>query len=95
MHKASHGVAAEIHKCSRLSQQQLLAPYFADAYSRPALPSVEANRMTPGEVIQAQEADIMAIMSISLARISQTNYEFHRLRVNGNSDSCLSIGYYG
>ena len=90
-HQASHGVAAEIHKCPGLGQQQLLAPYFASAYSSPALPVVKADRMQPGEVIQAQEANIMAITGINLAGIAQTNYEFHSLRVCGNSVS----GYYG
>jgi len=33
----------------------------------------------------------MAVVGISLAGISQTNYEFHWLRVYGNSVS----GYYG
>jgi hypothetical protein len=33
--------------------------------------------MKPGEVIQAQEANIVAIVGISLAGIAQTNYEFH------------------
>jgi len=33
--------------------------------------------MQPGEVIQAQEANIMAITGINLAGIAQTNYEFH------------------
>jgi hypothetical protein len=47
--------------------------------------------MKPGKVIQAPEANIMAIMGISLTGISQTNYEFHSLRVYGNSVS----GYYG
>ena len=31
------------------------------------------------------EADIVAIMGISLTGVPQTNYEFHRLRVYGNS----------
>jgi hypothetical protein len=33
----------------------------------------------------------MAIVGISLTRVAQTNYEFHLLRVYGNSVS----GYYG
>jgi hypothetical protein len=90
MHQASHGFAAEIHKRPGLSQQQFLAPYFANAYSSLALPSVKADRVKPGEVIKTLEANIMAIMGISLARIPQTNYEFHQLRVYGNSVS----GYY-
>ena len=76
-HQASHGFATEIHKCPGLGQQQLLAPYFADACFSPALSVVKWNRMKPGEVIQAQEADIVAIASISLARVAQANYEFH------------------
>ena len=91
MYQASHRVAAQINKCPGLGQQQPLAPYFANAYSGPALPVVEANRMKPGEVVQAPEASIMAIMGISLAGVSQTDYEFHWLRVYGNSVS----GYYG
>jgi hypothetical protein len=69
-HQTSHGVATEINKCHWLSQQQLLILYFANAHSSPALPVVKANRMKPGEVIQAPEASIMAIMSISPARIA-------------------------
>ena len=76
-HQASHGVAAEIHKCPGLCQQQLFTSYFANAYPSPALPVVKANRMKPGEVIQAPEASIVAIMGISLTGIPQTNYEFH------------------
>jgi hypothetical protein len=74
MHQASHGVSTEIHKCPRLGQQQLVAPYFANTYSSPALPVVKANRMKPGEVIQALEASIVAIMGISLAGVPRTNY---------------------
>jgi hypothetical protein len=48
--------------------------------------------MKPGEVIQALKANIVAIMGISLARIPQTNYEFHSLRVYENS---VTFGYYG
>ena len=77
MHQASYGLATEIHKCPGLGQQQLLAPYFAQAYSGLALPVVKANRMMPGEVIQALEANIMTIASIGLAGIAQTNYELH------------------
>ena len=77
MHQASHGVAAEIHKRPWFGQQQLLAPYFTQAYSSLALPSVKANRMKPGEVIEALEANIMAIVGISLTGVPQTNYEFH------------------
>ena len=77
LHEASYGFAAEIHKSPGLGQQQLLILYFGNTYSSPALPSVEANRMKPGEVIQAQEANIVAVTGISLAGIAQTNYEFH------------------
>jgi hypothetical protein len=77
MNQASHGFATEIHKRPGLGQQQLLASYFANAYPGLALPSVKANRMKPGEVIQTPEANIMAIMGISLAGVTQTNYEFH------------------
>jgi len=77
MHQASYGVAAEIHECPGLGQQQPLASYFANAYSSPALPAVKADRMKPGEVIQAPEASIVAVMGISLTGVPQTNYEFH------------------
>jgi hypothetical protein len=77
MHQASHGFAAEIHKCPGPGQQQLLASHFAGAYSSLALPVVKANRMKSGEVIQALEANIVAITGISLAGIAQTNYELH------------------
>jgi hypothetical protein len=92
MHQASHGVATEIHKRPGLSQQQFFASYFANAYSSLALPVVKADGMKPGEVIQAPEANIMAIVGISLTRVPQTNYEFHRLRVYVNS---VTSGYYG
>jgi hypothetical protein len=69
-HQASHGVPTEIHKCPGLGQHQLLAPYFSKAYSSPALPMVKANGVQPGEVIQAPEANIMAIMGISLTDIA-------------------------
>jgi len=91
MHQASHGFAAEIHKRPRFGQQQLLALHFAKAHSSPALSVVKADGVKPGEVIQASEADIMAIVGISLTGVPQTNYEFHWLRVYGNSVS----GYYG
>jgi len=77
MHQASYGVATEIHKCPWPGQQQFLTLYFSEAYSSPALPVVKTNRMEPGEVIQAPEASIVAIMGIRLARVTQTNYEFH------------------
>jgi hypothetical protein len=76
-HQASHGVAAEIHKCPRLGQQQLPASHFSNAYPSPALPVVKTDRMKPGEVIQATEASIVAVMGVGLAGIAQTNYEFH------------------
>ena len=76
-HQASRGVAAEIHECPGLGQQQFLTLYFSKAYFGPALPVVKANRVKPGKVIQAPEASIVAIMSISLAGIAQTNDEFH------------------
>jgi len=77
MHQTSHGLAAEIDECLWLDQQQLLAAYLAGAYFCVALPSVKADRMKPGEVIQAPETDIVAVLSISLAGIAQTNYELH------------------
>jgi hypothetical protein len=77
MRQTSHGFAAEIHKRSRLSQQQLLAPHFANAHFSLVLPVVKVDRMKLGKVIQAQKANIMAITGISLAGITQTNYEFH------------------
>ena len=76
-HQASHGVAAEIYERPGLGQQQFLAFYFSEAYSSPALPSVEVDGAKPGEVIQAPEANIVAVMGISLAGIAQPNYEFH------------------
>lgn len=77
MDQASYGFAAEIDKCRRPGQQQHLASYFRNACSSPALPSVKANGVNPGEVIQALEANIVAITGVGLAGISQTNYEFH------------------
>ena len=85
MHQASHGVAAEIHECPWPGQQQFLALYFANAYSGPALPAIEVDRVKSGEVIQALEADIVAIMGISLTGIPEANYEFHSPGVCANS----------
>jgi hypothetical protein len=84
-HQASHGVPTEIHKCPGLGQQHFLTPYFANAYSSSALPVVKANGMKLAKVIQAPETNIMAIVSISLAGVAQTNDEFHSLKVYGNS----------
>jgi len=70
MHEAGYGLAAEIHKRPWLGQQQLLALHFAEAHSSPALPVVKADRMKPGEVIQATETSIMAITGISLTGIA-------------------------
>jgi hypothetical protein len=69
MYQASHGFAAEIHKCPRPGQHQLLTAYFANPYSSLALPVVKVDGMKPGEVIQALEANIMAIAGISLTGI--------------------------
>ena len=69
-HQASHGFATEVHECPWLGQQQLLAFYFSNAYSGPALSVVKADRMKPGKVIQAPEAGVMAIMGISLTGIA-------------------------
>jgi hypothetical protein len=91
MHQASHGVATEIHKCPGLGQQQLLILYFANTYSSPALPSVKANRMKPGEVIQAQEAHIMAIMGISLAGIPQPDNELHQISLPSSRYRMLKL----
>jgi len=77
VHQAGQRFAAQIHKCAWPGQQQLLAPYFADAYSGLALPVVKADRMKLGEVIQALEADIVAVTGISFAGIPQTNDESH------------------
>jgi hypothetical protein len=77
VHQAGQRFAAQIHKCAWPGQQQLLAPYFADAYSGLALPSVKVNRMKPGEVIQALEANIVAVTGITFAGIPQTNYDLH------------------
>jgi hypothetical protein len=77
MYQASYGLATEIHERAGLGQQQLLTSYLANAYFSLALPVVKANRMMPGEVIQGQETNIVAITGISLAGIAQTNYELH------------------
>jgi hypothetical protein len=76
-HQASQGFAAQIHKCARPGQEQLFATYFAGAYSGLALSSVKVDRMKPGEVIQALEANIMTVVGVTLAGVTQTNYEFH------------------
>jgi hypothetical protein len=91
MHQASHGVAAEIHKCSGLGQQQLLAPYFANAYPGPALPSFKADRMGPGEVTKALEASIVAIMGISLAGIPQPDDELHQILLLSSRHRVLKL----
>ena len=76
-HQASHGFAAEIHKRPRPSQQQFLTSHLRDAYSSLALSSVKVDRMKPGVVIEALEANIVAVMGIVLAGVSQTNDKFH------------------
>ena len=91
VYQASYGLATEIHERAGLGQQQLLTSYLAGAYSSLALPVVKANRMMPGEVIQGLETNIVAITGISLAGVTQTNYEFHSFRVYGNSVT----RYYG
>jgi hypothetical protein len=70
VHQAGQRFAAQIHKCAWPGQQQLLAPYFADAYSGLALSSVKGDRMKPGEVIQALEANIVAIAGITLTGVA-------------------------
>ncbi len=70
MHQTNYGSTAEIHKRPRLGQQQLLTSYFSDAYSGPALSVVKSNRMESGKVIQAPEANIMAIVRINSAGIA-------------------------
>jgi hypothetical protein len=77
MHQASYGLATEIHERAGLGQQQLLTPYLANAYFGVALPVIKGDRMKPGEVIQALEANVVAIAGIVLAGVAQTNYEFH------------------
>jgi hypothetical protein len=56
-----------------------------------ALSVPEVDRMKPGEVIQTQEANVMAVVGISFAGIAQPNYELHRRRAYRN----LVSGYYG
>jgi hypothetical protein len=70
MHQTNYGSTTEIHKRPRLGQQQLLISYSSDAYSGPALSVVKSNRMEPGKVIQAPEANIMAIVRINSAGIA-------------------------
>lgn len=69
MHQARYGFAAEVHKCPWPGQQQLLAADLADANSGMALSVPEADRMKLGEVIQALEANVMAIARIRLAGV--------------------------
>lgn len=76
-HQAGHGCAAEIHKCHGPGQQHSLTPHFARAYSGPALLAVETDGVTPGVVIETPEADVVAVTRVNLARVTQTNDEFH------------------
>ena len=70
MHQASHTFAAEIHECPWPGQQQLLAADLADANSGMALSVPEADRMKPREVVQALEANVVAIPGISPAGVA-------------------------
>jgi hypothetical protein len=79
MHQTGYRFAAEIHKRAWPGQQQLLAAHFADAYSCLALPVVEVDRMKPGEVIQALEANVVAITDISLTRGPQPDNKLHEI----------------
>ncbi len=38
---------------------------------------VKADRIKPGEVVEAMEANIVAIRGVSPTGVPQTNYEFH------------------
>jgi hypothetical protein len=91
VHQAGQGFAAQIHKCARPGQQQLLAPYFADAYSGLALSSVKGDRMKPGEVIQALEANIVAIAGISFAGIPQPDNELHQFSLPSSRHRMLKL----
>ena len=70
MHQTNYGSTTEIHKRPRLGQQQLLTSYSSDAYAGPALLVVKSNRMEPGKVIQAPEANIMAIVCVNSAGVA-------------------------
>jgi len=41
------------------------------------LPMVKAEVIQPRDVVRAREANIVAVTGTALARIPQTNYEFH------------------
>jgi hypothetical protein len=77
LHQATYHPTTNVDECLWLGQQQFTASYFTNTYPGPALPPIKADRMMPGEIIQAAKANIMPIMSISLARIAQANNEFH------------------
>jgi len=70
IHQTSYGSTAEIHERPWLGQQKLLTSYFPNAYSGSALSVVKVDRMKPGKVIQASEANIMAIVCIYPAGIA-------------------------
>jgi len=91
MHQAIHRFATEIHKCAWLGQQQLLAPHFANAHSSLALSVVKMDRMKPGEMIQALEANIMAIMGISLTGIPQPDNELHKISLPSSRHRMLKL----
>jgi len=44
------------------------------------LPAVEADGVKFGEVVYAEETDIVAITGIRLAGIPEADYEFHRFQ---------------
>jgi hypothetical protein len=91
VHQTSYGFAAEIHKRPRLSQQQLLTPYFANAHSSLALPVVKADGMKLSKVIQAQKADIVAITGISLTGIAQPDNELHQFSLPSSGHRVLKL----
>jgi hypothetical protein len=77
MYQAGHRLAAQVDKRARPGEHDLLAFYFSKTYSGPALSAVKPDRMESGEMIEALEANIVAITGVRLARIPEADYEFH------------------
>ncbi len=72
-HQGSNRLAAEIDEGHRFSQDDFNVGYFTAADLRMALASVCFDRIELGQMIYAAIADIVAVLSINSARVTQTN----------------------
>ena len=67
--QAGYRLAAQVHERTWPGQQQLLTARLADANLGMAMSVPEADRMKLGEVIQAMEANVVAIAGIALTGV--------------------------